>query len=100
MSQVNTEIGRNAKKRNLVLLLAVVVMFGFRLLPATGALGSEAMAVLGIFFASLIMWMGISIDWPCFITLLMIGFLPSYGFGRSEERRVGKECRSRWSPYH
>ena len=24
-----------------------------------------------------------------------------YNFeGRSEERRVGKECRSRWSPYH
>src|ERR1051326_1534611 len=22
------------------------------------------------------------------------------GFVRSEERRVGKECRSRWSPYH
>src|SRR2546429_9657226 len=22
------------------------------------------------------------------------------GPGRSEERRVGKECRSRWSPYH
>ena len=21
-------------------------------------------------------------------------------FFRSEERRVGKECRSRWSPYH
>ena len=24
----------------------------------------------------------------------------SGGFKRSEERRVGKECRSRWSPYH
>ena len=23
-----------------------------------------------------------------------------YTAGRSEERRVGKECRSRWSPYH
>ena len=23
-----------------------------------------------------------------------------YCFARSEERRVGKECRSRWSPYH
>ena len=23
-----------------------------------------------------------------------------YLFLRSEERRVGKECRSRWSPYH
>ena len=22
------------------------------------------------------------------------------GLQRSEERRVGKECRSRWSPYH
>ena len=22
------------------------------------------------------------------------------GIVRSEERRVGKECRSRWSPYH
>src|SRR2546430_12034532 len=26
-----------------------------------------------------------------------LGFL---WFNRSEERRVGKECRSRWSPYH
>ena len=24
----------------------------------------------------------------------------SYAVLRSEERRVGKECRSRWSPYH
>src|SRR5256886_9887212 len=23
-----------------------------------------------------------------------------FAIGRSEERRVGKECRSRWSPYH
>ena len=23
-----------------------------------------------------------------------------YEYARSEERRVGKECRSRWSPYH
>src|SRR3712207_5264528 len=25
---------------------------------------------------------------------------PTGGGKRSEERRVGKECRSRWSPYH
>src|SRR3712207_4359868 len=28
--------------------------------------------------------------------ITMIGFK----MARSEERRVGKECRSRWSPYH
>src|SRR5258708_30724075 len=27
-------------------------------------------------------------------------FLKGHFFIRSEERRVGKECRSRWSPYH
>ena len=26
--------------------------------------------------------------------------LSSLNHFRSEERRVGKECRSRWSPYH
>ena len=28
---------------------------------------------------------------------LALKYHPDY---RSEERRVGKECRSRWSPYH
>ena len=53
------------------------------------------------------------------LTIAMVSVLPSFaedekafylistandGLGnkltRSEERRVGKECRSRWSPYH
>ena len=29
-----------------------------------------------------------------------IGTKSGLGKFRSEERRVGKECRSRWSPYH
>ena len=36
--------------------------------------------------------------------LLFIDLRDHYGMTqcviRSEERRVGKECRSRWSPYH
>ena len=28
------------------------------------------------------------------------GSAPLFILPRSEERRVGKECRSRWSPYH
>ena len=31
--------------------------------------------------------------------LVLLGILPPLIY-RSEERRVGKECRSRWSPYH
>src|SRR3712207_5466649 len=33
-------------------------------------------------------------------TLSDIGFKSGNILERSEERRVGKECRSRWSPYH
>ena len=41
-----------------------------------------------------------------FATQKNINFMATYAKGlictpmRSEERRVGKECRSRWSPYH
>src|SRR3712207_9052204 len=35
-------------------------------------------------------FVGVSIAHPGLLLLI----------GRSEERRVGKECRSRWSPYH
>ena len=34
------------------------------------------------------------------IILLLIAAIELVPFLRSEERRVGKECRSRWSPYH
>ena len=31
---------------------------------------------------------------------IVFGYLRTPEVWRSEERRVGKECRSRWSPYH
>ena len=33
-------------------------------------------------------------------SLYYSNYQPDYLAERSEERRVGKECRSRWSPYH
>ena len=37
-----------------------------------------------------------AVQWRLALVLL----LPLVVDDRSEERRVGKECRSRWSPYH
>ena len=31
---------------------------------------------------------------------IVLEIAKALGCTRSEERRVGKECRSRWSPYH
>ena len=37
---------------------------------------------------------------PLNIVLINLDDAGNGDFSRSEERRVGKECRSRWSPYH
>src|SRR5260370_41994380 len=41
-------------------------------------------------------------DWSLSGTLMLQDGTPvePFYFARSEERRVGEECRSRWSPYH
>ena len=70
---------KNAKD-NVFLILALVVMIGARFIPGIGGLSADAVAVLGVFFGSLIMWIGISIDWPSMITLLALGLLPVFGF--------------------
>ena len=37
---------------------------------------------------------------PGKVVTLRLPTVPHLTLARSEERRVGKECRSRWSPYH
>ena len=34
------------------------------------------------------------------LLVVLVTIVMLVGTLRSEERRVGKECRSRWSPYH
>ena len=34
------------------------------------------------------------------LAMKSFSLVPHNDKSRSEERRVGKECRSRWSPYH
>ena len=41
-----------------------------------------------------------NMDKGVFEQITNVACLPGIQKYRSEERRVGKECRSRWSPYH
>ena len=43
--------------------------------------------------------LSVEISIPANFAMSRISFVPP-ALTRSEERRVGKECRSRWSPYH
>ena len=68
--------------------------------PLTGLDHLLAMVAVGL-------WAGLNGGralwaWPVAFVGVMLagGVLGMAGVPRSEERRVGKECRSRWSPYH
>src|SRR5260370_36267603 len=47
-------------------------------------------------FRSWVPWVVATLDAAVVLGVMMFGDFAE----RSEERRVGKECRSRWSPYH
>jgi sodium-dependent dicarboxylate transporter 2/3/5 len=67
-------------KDTLFLILALAVGFAINQIPPSGALTKEGVSVLAVFATSLMMWITISIDWPSMITILLLGFLPSFGF--------------------
>src|SRR5260370_30092788 len=66
---------------------------------------SDLFALLFTFFGVAGLYVMLGADFLAATQLLIYvgGILVLLLFGvmlRSEERRVGKECRSRWSPYH
>ena len=82
----------------------LVAVFGLPIYAVAGAvlLGTFLSSIVGVFIYSILMpivthgQLGASPDWLLGLSLGVGGFAGI----RSEERRVGKECRSRWSPYH
>ena len=46
------------------------------------------------------MYLGYNVDYEDLVSYGIFGLIDAIDKFRSEERRVGKECRSRWSPYH
>ena len=71
-----------------------------------GTLVNEIMSVVRVqFIISVVMYLVFSVVLDRFgFNGLVMTIYPvlaaAYFIVRSEERRVGKECRSRWSPYH
>lgn len=76
-------MNNKSSKDTIFLILSLAIMIGSRFVPEFGGLSSEAIGVLGVFFGSLLMWITISIDWPSMITLLALGFIPTFGFSKT-----------------
>src|SRR5256886_16766893 len=73
--------------------IAWVAAIFFGIKPAVMAIVAEAVIRIGSrALKNAVMW---TLAAPAFVAIFFLN-VPF----RSEERRVGKECRSRWSPYH
>src|SRR3712207_6914515 len=66
--------------------------------------GAQFVAIFGVatslVFSCFALFFVLRGDGPIDFAVNWIDLGEGGSFQRSEERRVGKECRSRWSPYH
>src|ERR1017187_6779262 len=93
--------GTGGRGRGAVLRGAVAAQLGPAVSRGLGRMGGLFAAkprptLLLLFAATILFALGLSAQSPPAAQPITALFLSD----RSEERRVGKECRSRWSPYH
>ena len=101
----------NWEKYGGYLLLAVMFLLALVLLPGIGHRVNGSVRWIGFGFLNfqvseltkfvIVIYMaGYLVRRHAEVQVKWSGFLKPLFVLRSEERRVGKECRSRWSPYH
>lgn len=71
------------------LILSLILIVGGWFITPLDGLNQEAMAVIGVFFGSLLLWITTSIDWPSLITLMALGFIPTFGFSSTFQGAFG-----------
>ena len=81
---------RNVDWLTVLLYLSLLVYGWLSLYSASGSGESGSIFSLSERYGKQLLWIGLA---------LLLAFMILVT-DRSEERRVGKECRSRWSPYH
>ena len=102
---------KNIKRRNILFMYATLTIILLSAILVVLSVGRYNVKVSDIFkiivekivnpsFNSKDSIVIIQMRIPRIFTSILVGAGLSVSVLRSEERRVGKECRSRWSPYH
>ncbi|MGM0113043.1 hypothetical protein [Enterococcus sp. DIV0187] len=66
-------------QKKIAIFAALALLFLFFSFPIIHNLSREANAVIGIFIASLLLWLSVGFDWPSLLCIGSIGLLPSIG---------------------
>lgn len=71
---------RKSIRRYVLIALSIAIMILFKFVEPPSGLSSNAMAVVGVFLGTLILWLFVSIDWPSLLCILMLGILANLDF--------------------
>lgn len=78
---MNNTLKDNTIFRLIIIPLCLSLCFFGKFIPIPG-LSMDAVGVIFIFIASLILWITIGIDWPSLLCILSLGFLDTLGFNQ------------------
>ena len=79
----------NKNSKTIQLCISLLIVAASLLLPCPDGLSRVAMYTLGVFISALVMWMSISISWPCFIVIFLVALIPGYGFTATLSKAFG-----------
>lgn len=74
-------MNKSRNKRNIIIIISMLLMFGMRFVPALPGLSASGMQVLGIFAGTLLLWLTIAIDWPSILLIGALAFVPELKIG-------------------
>ena len=74
-------MNKSHNKRNIIIIISMLLMFGMRFVPALPGLSASGMQVLGIFAGTLLLWLTIAIDWPSILLIGALAFVPELKIG-------------------
>jgi sodium-dependent dicarboxylate transporter 2/3/5 len=66
----------------IVIIISLLLIFGFRFIPPFEGLNPLAMEILGIFLGAMLLWLVIDISWPSLIVLIALIMSPLYTVGQ------------------
>lgn len=86
-------MGKLQRNKDIILFIAaVVILVIFCLLPPMDGLTQSAMRLLGIFFASVLLWMTVGITWPSLFSLLALATLPELSLNELVAASIGNSA--------
>lgn len=72
-----------------ITVFSILLMLFSRFLPPVMGLSSVGMSVLGIFVGTILLWLTVSVSWPCVLCIIALTMTDVYGYSDAMKASFG-----------